>query len=317
MGSDEMDKIISDFQEKEKLEIEARKKIPKPILDFKNIFLLIGFSSEIEQINLEGNFLIRKGTDKELERFYKNAKSYDLADSKFVIEYTYRSTYHGYVQSESDDAILLINLLFQTFNNTNVTVPYFITLAKKGNELEYASLGLMTDNKISKFQESIYTLSKEKSIDFKLYWSNLFNLDREKNKTLNITFNRLVYSKTKFIQEDQLLDLMISFESFFVNDNTEISYKLPLRVATFLREFYKTKFVFDFIKKSYNLRSKIIHGSILKPKDLKINDNTYSIKEINLVLRELMDNALNEYVSRYNNQSVSKLIDMIDYKIVE
>ena len=296
--------------------LEKSKPKPKPNLDFKYVFLLIGFTSEVDTIELKGNYIIRKGTDEELNRFYKHAESYNLAESKFVVEYKFKAKYLGFHQPESNDAFLLLNLLFQTYGSTEVTIPYCLSYLKKNIEANYASAGVLSDNKLSKFQGSIYNLAEPDIIDLKKYWSNLISLDLEKIRTLNITFNRLVYSKTKYNQEDQLLDLMISFESFFVNDNSEIAYKLSLRVATFLNSEFDPKYIFKFIKKSYNLRSKVIHGAILKPKDLKFGEKELTIKEYNTNLRELMRVSLNEYIANYSDKTVNELIETLDESIV-
>jgi len=309
-----IDKEIEKFISQNKLKKSKPK--PKPNLDFKYVFLLIGFTSEVDTIELKGNYFIRKGTEEELNRFYKHAESYNLNESKYVIEYKFKAKFSGFHQPESNNAFLLINLLFQTYKDTEVTLPYCLSYLKKSNEVDYASTGILSDNKLSKFQGSIYNLTQTDITHFKKYWCNLISLDREKIRTLNITFNRLVYSKTKYNQEDQLLDLMISFESFFVNDNSEIAYKLSLRVATFLNAKFDSKFVFKFIKKSYNLRSKVIHGSILKSKDLKFGEKELTITEYNNTQRELMRVSLNEYITNYSNKTINEIIEDLDEKIV-
>ena len=62
--------------------------------------------------------------------------------------------------------------------------------------------------------------------------------------------------------EDSLIDQMIAFESLFLGDEQELNYKLAMRAAFFLeKDEEKRNVTFSNIKKAYNLRSKIVHGS--------------------------------------------------------
>lgn len=61
--------------------------------------------------------------------------------------------------------------------------------------------------------------------------------------------------------EDRIIDQMIAFESLFLSDSQELTYKLSLRVAFLLGKTApkRDKIVKD-MKKAYNYRSRIVHG---------------------------------------------------------
>jgi hypothetical protein len=78
-----------------------------------------------------------------------------------------------------------------------------------------------------------------------------------------LAFRRYMLSLEKVNAEDQLLDLWIALESLFVPDGKkgEITYKLRVRMAYYFGEtFEERKRISDFIKKSYNHRSEIVHS---------------------------------------------------------
>lgn len=61
--------------------------------------------------------------------------------------------------------------------------------------------------------------------------------------------------------EDRLIDQMIAFESLYLGNEQELTYKLAMRTAFLLRKRKDhRKIVFTNIKKAYNFRSRIVHG---------------------------------------------------------
>lgn len=78
-----------------------------------------------------------------------------------------------------------------------------------------------------------------------------------------LAFRRYALSLEKKRYEDQLLDLWIGLESLFVPDGKkgEITYKLRLRMAYYFGEtLQQREKIAQFIKKSYNHRSEIVHS---------------------------------------------------------
>lgn len=79
----------------------------------------------------------------------------------------------------------------------------------------------------------------------------------------SLAFRRYSLSLEKKTYEDQLLDLWIGLESLFAPDGKkgEITYKLRLRMAYYFGETYgQREKIAEFIKRSYNHRSEIVHS---------------------------------------------------------
>ncbi|WP_400163487.1 hypothetical protein ACAF76_009395 [Brevibacillus sp. TJ4] len=86
-----------------------------------------------------------------------------------------------------------------------------------------------------------------------------------------IAFSRYSLSLEKKSNDDQLVDLWIALESLFVPDGRkgEITYKLRMRMAYYFGETYDERVkIADFIKKSYNHRSEIVHSGKMFGKKL-------------------------------------------------
>jgi hypothetical protein len=80
----------------------------------------------------------------------------------------------------------------------------------------------------------------------------------EKLDAINIALRRFNSAYHGYI-EDRLIDQMIAFESLYLGDDKELTYKLALRAAFFLGK--KKKQIFRDMKDAYKLRGDIVHAS--------------------------------------------------------
>lgn len=106
-------------------------------------------------------------------------------------------------------------------------------------------------------------------------------MKQTKQQPFTIASNRLGFGMERRSDEDRLLDYMIGLESLYLPDgNAELTFKLSLRVAFVTRqEMADRKHMFEFMKKLYDVRSRIAHG---KGFDLTKED----ISQIEEVLRQ-------------------------------
>ncbi|MGN7470453.1 hypothetical protein [Brevibacillus sp. SAFN-007a] len=133
----------------------------------------------------------------------------------------------------------------------------------------------------------------------------------------SLAFRRYALSLEKKSNEDQLLDLWIALESLFAPDGKkgEITYKLRLRMAYYFGESYaQRQKIAQFVKKSYNHRSEIVHSGKMFGNKLTDEVNTLrlmaratilntamhgiSLQELRLRLDELILTG-ETYVQRY------------------
>jgi len=86
--------------------------------------------------------------------------------------------------------------------------------------------------------------------------------------------------------EDRLIDQMIAFESLYIADNKELTYKLALRTA-FLLGKTRTK-IFNDMQKAYGLRGQIVHGNMPVDKT-KLEDTVPKTEEyLRLSIRKFL-----------------------------
>ncbi len=62
--------------------------------------------------------------------------------------------------------------------------------------------------------------------------------------------------------EDRIIDQMIAFESLYIGDSQELTYKLALRVAFLLgKQANQREVIFNDMKEAYKYRGRIVHGN--------------------------------------------------------
>ena len=86
------------------------------------------------------------------------------------------------------------------------------------------------------------------------------------NNPINIAYNRYKESLTRHISLDEKLTFSImGLEALFLSGNNELSYQLRVKAAKLLGYLNEPpEEVLTNIKKAYNIRSKYLHGSVLR-----------------------------------------------------
>ena len=98
-----------------------------------------------------------------------------------------------------------------------------------------------------------------------------------------IPINRLISAISKHSLNDRFLDLMIALESIFPNIQHEATYRLALCIATLLD---RRESVYKDMKKLYNQRSKIVHGTLSCSKKQGIDIEDY--RKLDTILRDVI-----------------------------
>lgn len=112
-------------------------------------------------------------------------------------------------------------------------------------------------------------------------------------------FNSAYYGWFK----DRLIDQMIAFESLYIGDDKELGYKLALRTAFLLaQDEDEIKAIFSDMKKAYDLRSKVVHGS-KQVQRLELNDITPKTEEY---LRHSIRKFLSLLLAGYSLDNLKK-----------
>jgi len=107
--------------------------------------------------------------------------------------------------------------------------------------------------------------------------------------------------------EDRLIDQMIAFESLYIADNKELTYKLALRTA-FLLGKNKTR-IFNDMQKAYGLRGRIVHGN--KPVD------RLKLEEIIPETEDYLRHSIRRFLSLSKQYSIKEVRKRLDENILK
>ena len=116
---------------------------------------------------------------------------------------------------------------------------------------------------------------------------------------LKVCINRFNYANDiDLYSTDKLIDYMIAFESLYLKDNKELSYKLSIRVACFLgKDKNEKEQIFKEIKKAYNIRSKMVHGRTFNiDSPIKFKKRELSFEEFLVIVECHLRNSIYKLV---------------------
>ncbi|OGO24828.1 MAG: hypothetical protein A2Z28_08285 [Chloroflexi bacterium RBG_16_51_9] len=288
---------------------------------------LYSFSSDIDTVSLtEGIQIIRipaKFVEYLAETFGHSLKTIP-SRANWVVLIPYRIAASNGVNREA-----LIAKLFREHDRaTNLLVDFIsvLRLYKKGRVVA----GLLTS---AELQEAKWTIGGDtvwtpvSSIDFfeedPIYEFRQVDVPEVNDLMSNIckwreakVLDKIHIALERFHSgyhgpiEDRLIYQVIAFESLYLHNDQELTYKLALRIAFLLgKRRDKRKTILSDIKQAYNYRSRIVHGDnppkrvTLKPAIAKTEDYLrHSIKTFLQLLaqgkslREIQENLLDENI---------------------
>jgi hypothetical protein len=191
---------------------------------------------------------------------------------KYKIELSpYRLCFHETVKAKDNRLLLLKTLAI-------------LKLFKDGTPSSNIILKIDTDNPYSKIiidylphfecwrDEQKYPfikplVIKEEDIEsFVDFWEQYYDIDPS-----NFALERFILADHEYFNQDMLIKYVECLEYLFVPDSKDgnISYKLCSRASMMLAQPEKRKELFESIKESYNLRSRITHGPGAKSDEVK------------------------------------------------
>lgn len=114
--------------------------------------------------------------------------------------------------------------------------------------------------------ERLYFLPSSSLLDLRNFREEFMNTAWEKKESsspLGIALSRFTDGYERIKSEDKIIDYMIALEALYLQEGTaELSYRLAHRVSVLLTKDKKERRrLFEMTRKSYDLRSKIVHGS--------------------------------------------------------
>lgn len=283
--------------------------------DYYGKFPMLGFYTKNNIITLDSNNKIKKVSQKDHKAISERIEVSNYKEFEYLFHYDYSSTDNVYYPEEIINKFQYLNCFFKIFKPESIGLPFCQHyIVEKENKL--TGIGFLSEPRVSFYEETPYILEKFEISKLKIFWKNYHKLIQKKHSSFNVAIRRFYILNQKFDQEDKLLDILIAFEALFLSETAELSYRLSLRISKFLQEEYDSASLFDFIKRVYSIRSKIVHGSPIKSKDLKFNEDQLTLKIFNADLIEILRKALNKYITQYSDYTNSQLCTKIDEAII-
>lgn len=125
------------------------------------------------------------------------------------------------------------------------------------------------------------------------------------DKRLNLAARRLDLATHRTDEEDTVIDSTVGLEALIGGDRNEIAHRIATRAAVLLREHYKASAIYAMVRRVYDRRSEIVHGSqSAKKAALQLGDHKIRTARIALFLLRLV---VTEAVQRGEPIDVSAL----------
>lgn len=142
-------------------------------------------------------------------------------------------------------------------------------------------------------------------------WPMLGENSPKSRHFLTIAVRRYSLAISRQALDDKLIDLMICAEALFLRtDQNELSFQLAYKAALLLGENSEhKKEIFEFMKSTYNIRSKVVHGAKSFTQNQK---DSQHLSETTTKLAELLRNALLKMLNLALNPQASK--ELVDWK---
>jgi hypothetical protein len=165
-----------------------------------------------------------------------------------------------------------------------------------------------------------YSISKSDVKNLKNFgkkYVRLYTQNKKLEPVFIIAVNRFLKAVEEFDLEDKIIDLVISLECLF-GDDQEIRFKIALRVSNFLGGNSSERLIiFNFIKEIYQIRNKLVHGGTDYSRGIKINGRNVKFKDIYYYLESITRFSIQKYIVFSNvNTSRDKMKKLIDMDLV-
>ena len=171
----------------------------------------------------------------------------------------------------------------------------------------------------------LYTIDTHLASRLGQYWSASYAFASEivRDETtlpipLKIAGKRFAGSIGKWGHEDKLIDYVIAEEALLGKDNEAIAYRIPLRLATLIGNNPDERVrIFNIAKKSYESRSRLVHGSGQAGSGVKVNGSQIPWADFLLEVEGYLIRCIRIFM-KARDGSINKdaVLGMIDRAIV-
>lgn len=234
---------------------------------------LINFVTNKDKIEIGDKFVIEKSTSFEKEVVFEQlTKRFEIIiSSEYLLRAYIKVNKHAEkIYEFFDKAIIEFEkamILFRLFKKEFIGFNFIVEPLANTSEYGYSAVNLpylIIDRKTEKEK---YVIDNGEIELLEKYFREYDIFSTSKFDLAVSNFNR---SYSQHFLTNIFLDTMFVLENLFLrNTNQELKYKLSMRMAYVLggNDKEKREEIFNFIKESYDIRSKIVHGGEIQELD--------------------------------------------------
>ena len=298
-------------------------------IEFIRITPLCGFSANIDEIPLGEGISIAELSDSEIIEFLRlgikmgdnfGNENFIYNVHQFAIKISYnlpkiigeqkaktRIEEHSSFVSKNVEQFILDALRIY---KEGTILPLNTVSKNKGLFIGGTSWGYATP--VRPFMKNKYQLQDTERGGFVSFWGERNDVSISDKHFLSVAIRRFSQANEREDIEDRIIDLLICAESLFLSSDGiqgELKYRLSHRAAMFIeKNIEKQKIIFNFMKKAYDVRSAIVHGSTPKlPK--KDDDSEYTLDEFCSDIEKHLRFSLKKAINMMSNPQAPKKIE--------
>lgn len=283
-------------------------------ITFERLTPICGFYSDNHKIIIDENTSIIKLSESEIIEFLNHGitigHTFDNECMTCITGFAIRVTYHLpkifgdidtlRIPSEIEAAAGKEQKVIGWLKLFQEGAIYPITTLTRGVENIFAHGASWVFEKKTRFpSQNTFNLTQDDVSKFIEFCKEFENKGISNIPYMNLAIRRFGQANERESVEDRIIDLFISAEALFLSSDMkvegELVYRLSHRASMLIgKDPERQSKIFDFMKKSYNARSAIVHGSIstLKP-PLKADKKTrMSVEEYCLNICEELEDIL-------------------------
>lgn len=271
---------------------------------------LDGFISNQDKFIIGDDLIIERGTLDDREKFFARASAFNwayepTAKNEFFATYNFETTIGSLNGISPAHHLNVVSYFFALCFSHPIRANVGQKLVNR--EGDFVSGGFFkTPSEIIQTGKDAFT---DNDIGLMVnVWPKFKQIFRTSQHFQLIT-RRYFYSLTRYQWEDQLIDLIISLEAFFVSESNandaDKGGKIAKRVSRLLEHLWLRGEIFKIVKSCYDIRNKVIHGNIIKEPEWDIRAQ---IDQLSMITRF----AIHEYVIHHSEHSIADFVKQID-----
>ncbi len=154
-----------------------------------------------------------------------------------------------------------------------------------------------------------YRLDESEVPTFKIFYDNYSRLlpKISELRFIDVAIRRFVVAIEEILPEDRIIDSMIALEGLFSKETQEISYRLSHRISSLLgNNDDERAYLFEFVKKAYDARSRLVHGDVLD--QVEVQGKLLTVYELATELERITRLSMRKFLNLIDHYGGKKAI---------